>query len=55
MKQSNIFEVEKIIEKKKIGKNYFYLIKWKGYSDLDSTWEPIKNLKNIKKMLKLFD
>jgi hypothetical protein len=28
-----------------------YLIKWQGWSDKDSTWEPISNLSNIFEMI----
>ena len=44
MKQNNIFEVDKIIDKRKFNKKLLYLIKWKGYSNKDNTWEPIENL-----------
>ena len=47
--------MDKIIEKKKVNKKLFYLIKWKGYKNSENTWEPTENLKNIKKMLQLFD
>lgn len=31
---------------------YQYLVKWVGYSIEESTWEPIKNLKYVKDMVK---
>ena len=38
----SIYEVESIIAFNKARKKY--LVKWKGYSDNENTWEPIKNL-----------
>lgn len=32
-----------------------YLIKWKGYSMSQNTWEPLKNLKSIEKFIKAYD
>ncbi len=50
------YEVEKIIKKRKLrnGKEE-YLIKWKGYKENESTWEPKSNLKNAKNALKEFE
>jgi len=31
-----------------------YFIKWKGYSIIESTWEPFENLKNVKTMVSEF-
>ena len=36
------FEVERILHQ--VGQKY--LVKWKGYDDTESTWEPLKNLAN---------
>ena len=38
------FIVEKILDKKIIKKQIYYLIKWKGFLKKDSTWESKKNL-----------
>jgi len=38
------WEVEAILEKKWERNKYFYLIKWKGYDDVDNSWEPEENL-----------
>jgi len=40
------WEVEKILDsRQRHGKNK-YLIKWKGYTQGDDTWEPEDNLQN---------
>lgn len=52
-----IYEIEEIIDKKKIGKSYLYLIKWKGYKYSESTWEPRENIfdnKIVQKFEKLY-
>jgi hypothetical protein len=37
------YEVEKIVNHKRHGKGYRYLVKWKGYPESQNTWEPIEN------------
>ena len=52
-----VYEIEEIIDKKKNGKSYLYLIKWKGYKYSESTWEPRENIfddKMIQKFEKLY-
>jgi len=45
------YEVEKILDKRKFGRQIKYLIKWKGYGEEHNTWEPLKNLKHCQMML----
>lgn len=40
------YEVEKIVEKKKIDGKMQYLVKWRGYSSKDNTWESYDNVKS---------
>ena len=44
------YEVEKILQRK----GQKYLVKWKGYTDGENTWEPLKNLANCQKHLQEF-
>lgn len=43
-KAERAFEIEKILDETVVDEKPHYLIKWKGYSSLESTWEPIENL-----------
>ena len=45
------WEVEKILDMKDFRGKPKYLVKWKGYSDYDSTWEPLENLENSKELV----
>ncbi|KAI1731935.1 chromo (CHRromatin organization MOdifier) domain-containing protein [Ditylenchus destructor] len=38
----NVYEVEKVVGERKVGRKVEYLIKWKGYKE--KTWEPDQNL-----------
>ena len=49
------FNIEKILDRRKVNGRFEYLIKWEGYSENESTWEPIKNLKNAKPLLEEYD
>jgi hypothetical protein len=45
------YEVERILKHKKSAQGKIYLVKWKGYDESESTWEPTQNLTNCKKVL----
>ena len=53
--KQKIYDVEKIITRRIIGKKRFYLIKWEGYPISDCSWEPISHLYNIIDMVTKFD
>ena len=40
------YEVERIVDSRYKGRRLEYLMHWKGWSDLDRTWEPVSNLGN---------
>ena len=48
------FTVESIVEKRRVNGKLEYLIKWKGYSSDENTWEPKENL-NCPELLKEFE
>src|SRR5882757_11395287 len=48
------WEVEAILSHKGVGNRRRYLIKWKGYSSNENTWEPEKHLKNAKATVNLY-
>jgi len=48
------YEVENILKKRMISREAHYLIKWKGYDALKSTWKLKNNLLNCTRMLQQF-
>ena len=48
------WEVEKILNKKKIRRVEKYLIRWKGFTVEGDTWERKENLKNAEELIKEF-
>ena len=49
------WEVEKILNKKKIREVEKYLVRWKGFMAEGDIWERKENLKNVEKALKEFE
>jgi hypothetical protein len=40
----NVYWVERILDRKLVGRTEHFLVKWKGYRDTDNTWEPERNI-----------
>lgn len=51
----NMYYVEKIIDKKLFGGKPKYLVKWKGFSSDQNTWETEQNLNNCRWMVEEFE
>ncbi len=49
------YNIEKILERRKVGNKFEYKIKWEGYPLNQSTWEPMKNLQNAHELIEEFD
>lgn len=52
---TDIYEVEKIINRKILRNKKYYLIKWLCYPINQSTWEPKSNLKHLNYLLEEFE
>lgn len=50
-----LYNVEKIVDKKKVGKKILYHVKWEGFPTSQNTWEPLNNLKNVKDIVKRYE
>jgi hypothetical protein len=48
----DVYQVEKILDRKLVGRRELFLIKWEGYEHTDNTWEPARNINS--EMLKEF-
>jgi hypothetical protein len=40
----DVYWVEKILDRRLVGRQEQFLIKWKGYEHTDNTWEPAQNI-----------
>src|SRR5581483_4313191 len=49
------YEVEEILDRKEVRGHAHYLVKWKGYSLHDATWEPKENLANAPDILRTYE
>ena len=49
------YNVEKILERRKINREFWYKIKWEGYPMNQSTWESMKNLEKEKGLVEEYN
>ncbi len=49
------WEVESILGKRRLGHSVQYLVKWKGYSLEENTWEPLENLTHADEAIQEFE
>ena len=50
-----LWEVERILDKRGDGRRVEYFVKWAGYPDGESTWEPARGLRGCKDAVSLFE
>ena len=55
IKREEKFEIEKILNKKMVKGKKKFLVKWKGYTAKEDTWESRENLENAKELVKEFE
>ncbi|XP_028027749.1 chromobox protein homolog 5-like [Bombyx mandarina] len=48
------YVVEKVLNKRTVKGKIQYLLKWKGYKEEESTWEPVENL-DCEELIKTFE
>ena len=50
-----VFEVERVVNKRISGRKVMYLVKWKGYPDWENTWEPESAFKNHRDAINTYE
>lgn len=53
--ESDIYFVERIMDKKFIKNKPRYLVKWRGWEHKHNTWEPLENLTNVMEEIDKFE
>jgi hypothetical protein len=48
------FEVEKVLDSRLFRRSFQYLVKWKGFSDSENTWQPAKDLEHAQDLIEEF-
>jgi len=44
---ATLYQVEKILRRKKMKGKTYALVKWKGYSDKFNSWEPLEHVQDV--------
>ena len=50
-----LYNVEKILDRRKVNGKFEYKIKWEGYPMNQSTWEPMENLETVKELVEEYN
>lgn len=53
--ESNVYDVEEIIDHRYINGKKEYLVKWEGYPRSESTWEPLIHLENVQDLVEKYN
>ncbi len=53
--KEEFYNIERILDRRKVKGNYEYKVKWEGYPMNQCTWEPIKNLENVRILIEQYD
>ena len=51
----DLYNIEKILDRRNVNGKFEYKIKWEGYPMDQCTWEPLKNLEMAKALVEEFD
>jgi len=53
--EDEVYEVKAIMDKRKNGRSYEYLVQWKGHTADENTWESAENLEGAGDMIRKFE
>jgi hypothetical protein len=53
--EEEFYNVEEILDRKRVGRTHHYLVKWEGYSIKYATWEPKRHLLRVRQMVLDFE
>lgn len=49
------YEVDRVLQKRVVRGREEFLVRWKGYSSFEDSWEPRGNLQNAREALQAFE
>ena len=55
MSEETMYNVEKILDRRKVKNKLLYKIKWEGYPMNQCTWEPLENLTTVIELVEEYD